>query len=86
MQSHSYILHFIFILDEHVYVAKYPLMCQLLFRLFKTAFCIDAGFAGTPGYLAPEVCHRTPYTKAVDVWAAGNPTLNNNPSPYSGAP
>jgi len=29
------------------------------------------GFAGTPGYLAPEVCFRDPYDKPVDVWATG---------------
>eukprot|EP00047_Mylnosiga_fluctuans_P003994 m.232189 g.232189 ORF g.232189 m.232189 type:complete len:509 (+) comp12311_c0_seq1:2-1528(+) len=29
------------------------------------------GFAGTPGYLAPEVCARRPYSMAVDMWAAG---------------
>lgn len=29
------------------------------------------GFAGTPGYLSPEVCKRTPYDKAVDIWACG---------------
>ena len=29
------------------------------------------GFAGTPGYLAPEVLRREPYGKAVDLWACG---------------
>eukprot|EP00050_Salpingoeca_kvevrii_P002061 m.186408 g.186408 ORF g.186408 m.186408 type:complete len:463 (-) comp10528_c0_seq1:202-1590(-) len=29
------------------------------------------GFAGTPGYLSPEVCRRVPYGPAVDVWATG---------------
>ncbi|XP_065181486.1 calcium/calmodulin-dependent protein kinase type II delta chain-like [Sycon ciliatum] len=29
------------------------------------------GFAGTPGYLSPEVIRREPYNEAVDVWACG---------------
>lgn len=32
---------------------------------------IHAGFAGTPGYLSPEVVKREPYSKPVDVWACG---------------
>lgn len=29
------------------------------------------GFAGTPGYLSPEVLRKEPYDKAVDMWACG---------------
>uniref|UniRef100_A0A5S6R3B7 Calcium/calmodulin-dependent protein kinase type II n=1 Tax=Trichuris muris TaxID=70415 RepID=A0A5S6R3B7_TRIMR len=29
------------------------------------------GFAGTPGYLSPEVLKKEPYSKPVDVWACG---------------
>ena len=29
------------------------------------------GFAGTPGYLSPEVLKRAPYHTPVDVWACG---------------
>lgn len=29
------------------------------------------GFAGTPGYLSPEVLRKDPYSYAVDVWACG---------------
>lgn len=29
------------------------------------------GFAGTPGYLSPEVLRKDPYAKPVDVWACG---------------
>ncbi|XP_076459270.1 calcium/calmodulin-dependent protein kinase type II subunit delta-like isoform X1 [Babylonia areolata] len=29
------------------------------------------GFAGTPGYLSPEVIRKDPYGKPVDVWACG---------------
>ncbi|XP_022253438.1 calcium/calmodulin-dependent protein kinase type II alpha chain-like [Limulus polyphemus] len=29
------------------------------------------GFAGTPGYLSPEVLKKDPYGKPVDVWACG---------------
>ena len=37
---------------------------QILFSLYP-------GFAGTPGYLSPEVLRKEPYTYAVDVWACG---------------
>ncbi|XP_041338149.1 calcium/calmodulin-dependent protein kinase type II subunit alpha [Pyrgilauda ruficollis] len=30
------------------------------------------GFAGTPGYLSPEVLRKDPYGKAVDLWACGS--------------
>lgn len=30
-----------------------------------------AGFAGTPGYLSPEVLKKDPYGKPVDIWACG---------------
>ena len=30
-----------------------------------------AGFAGTPGYLAPEVVRKEPYGHPVDLWACG---------------
>lgn len=29
------------------------------------------GFAGTPGYLSPEVLNKDPYGKPVDIWACG---------------
>lgn len=32
---------------------------------------IFVGFAGTPGYLSPEVLRKEPYGKAVDLWACG---------------
>jgi len=32
------------------------------------------GFAGTPGYLSPEVLRKDPYGKPVDVWACGQYT------------
>ena len=32
---------------------------------------LPTGFAGTPGYLSPEVLKREPYGKPVDVWACG---------------
>ncbi|XP_015280547.1 PREDICTED: calcium/calmodulin-dependent protein kinase type II subunit gamma-like [Gekko japonicus] len=30
-----------------------------------------SGFAGTPGYLSPEVLRKDPYGKPVDIWACG---------------
>jgi len=34
-------------------------------------FLLSSGFAGTPGYLSPEVLRKDPYGKAVDLWACG---------------
>lgn len=33
--------------------------------------CLTAGFAGTPGYLSPEVLRKEAYGKPVDIWACG---------------
>lgn len=33
--------------------------------------CVFAGFAGTPGYLSPEVLRKEAYGKPVDIWACG---------------
>lgn len=33
-------------------------------------YCI-LGYAGTPGYLSPEVVNKEKYGKAIDVWACG---------------
>ena len=33
------------------------------------------GFAGTPGYLSPEVLKKEPYGKPVDIWACGKNSL-----------
>jgi len=30
-----------------------------------------SGFAGTPGYLSPEVLKKEPYGRPVDLWACG---------------
>lgn len=32
---------------------------------------VTLGFAGTPGYLSPEVLKKEPYGKPVDIWACG---------------
>lgn len=32
---------------------------------------IFVGFAGTPGYLSPEVLKKEPYGRPVDLWACG---------------
>lgn len=34
-------------------------------------YIILLGFAGTPGYLSPEVLRKEPYDKSVDMWACG---------------
>ena len=41
------------------------------FQDFFFFFINSSGFAGTPGYLSPEVLKREPYHKPVDVWACG---------------
>ena len=41
-------------------------------------FCVVEGFAGTPGYLSPEVLRKDSYGKPVDVWACG--TLTSDPT------
>lgn len=57
-------------------------MLHLIFRTKKIyVFCgerviifdnlVQKGFAGTPGYLSPEVLKKEPYGKPVDIWACG---------------
>lgn len=41
-----------------------------------TCFLRRAGFAGTPGYLSPEVLRKDPYGKPVDIWACGESSLS----------
>ena len=44
----------------------------LVFCLTIDQVCLClAGFAGTPGYLSPEVIRKDPYGKPVDIWACG---------------
>uniref|UniRef100_A0A8C6UXW5 calcium/calmodulin-dependent protein kinase n=1 Tax=Neogobius melanostomus TaxID=47308 RepID=A0A8C6UXW5_9GOBI len=42
------------------------------------------GFAGTPGYLSPEVLRKDPYGKPVDIWACGRSKLCQFPFPLAG--
>lgn len=41
-----------------------------------TCFVCRKGFAGTPGYLSPEVLRKDPYGKPVDIWACGESSLS----------
>lgn len=41
-----------------------------------TCFICRKGFAGTPGYLSPEVLRKDPYGKPVDIWACGESSLS----------
>lgn len=36
---------------------------------------LSAGFAGTPGYLSPEVLRKEAYGKPVDIWACGEASV-----------
>lgn len=48
------------------------LTCHLLCVCVSACLCVwGAGFAGTPGYLSPEVLRKDPYGKPVDLWACG---------------
>uniref|UniRef100_A0A674AFB3 Calcium/calmodulin dependent protein kinase II alpha n=1 Tax=Salmo trutta TaxID=8032 RepID=A0A674AFB3_SALTR len=38
---------------------------------YIVSHCLLPSFAGTPGYLSPEVLRKDPYGKAVDLWACG---------------
>lgn len=40
--------------------------------------CVFTGFAGTPGYLSPEVLRKDPYGKPVDIWACGQSESNTS--------
>lgn len=43
---------------------------------FVTSSChCTSGFAGTPGYLSPEVLRKDPYGKPVDIWACGESSV-----------
>lgn len=39
--------------------------------LFALCVYVCVGFAGTPGYLSPEVLRKEAYGKPVDIWACG---------------
>lgn len=41
------------------------------------------GFAGTPGYLSPEVLKKDPYGKPVDIWACGQYSFRSKSKPSS---
>nr|XP_029504748.1 calcium/calmodulin-dependent protein kinase type II subunit beta-like isoform X6 [Oncorhynchus nerka] len=41
------------------------------YSLTTVCMCIYIGFAGTPGYLSPEVLRKEAYGKPVDIWACG---------------
>ncbi len=40
-------------------------------NFFERRKISNEGFAGTPGYLSPEVLKKEPYGKPVDIWACG---------------
>lgn len=46
-------------------------MVSSIDSFFFLRFEFRLGFAGTPGYLSPEVLKKEPYGKPVDIWACG---------------
>lgn len=53
-----------------IYLIGISAVC--LFFFLQTIFLSQcAGFAGTPGYLSPEVLRKEAYGKPVDIWACG---------------
>ena len=64
----------------HLPYHKYGLISvkRIRFEENKKNNCLDyvsLGFAGTPGYLSPEVLKKEPYGKPVDIWACGKLAL-----------
>ncbi len=49
-------------------VLRWPSACTILPAVLMV---LVSGFAGTPGYLSPEVLRKDPYGKPVDMWACG---------------
>lgn len=50
-------------ITQHIHIEEHPDLC------LSVSAC--AGFAGTPGYLSPEVLRKEAYGKPVDIWACG---------------
>uniref|UniRef100_A0A5F7ZRA5 Calcium/calmodulin dependent protein kinase II alpha n=1 Tax=Macaca mulatta TaxID=9544 RepID=A0A5F7ZRA5_MACMU len=50
--------------EDHQKLEREARICRLLKHP-------NIGFAGTPGYLSPEVLRKDPYGKPVDLWACG---------------
>lgn len=44
-------------------------------------FPLPLGFAGTPGYLSPEVLRKEAYGKPVDIWACGEAGVQGRVGP-----
>ena len=44
---------------------------MMMYYIYVYIFFLFPGFAGTPGYLSPEVLKKEPYGKPVDIWACG---------------
>ena len=58
---------------------------ELVLRFDAGLRAVFLGFAGTPGYLSPEVLRKEAYGKPVDIWACGElssvPRMRLNPPP-----
>lgn len=59
--------------DKEAY-EKFSLLVSYLMLILSSLtpeYLLFQGFAGTPGYLSPEVLRKDPYGKPVDMWACG---------------
>ena len=57
-----------------IFLLQVSLVLRVIFAFdffIGRGYFLVAGFAGTPGYLSPEVLRKDPYGKPVDVWACG---------------
>lgn len=55
----------------HAYPQKAATQSIALGMSVNFEWVFPAGFAGTPGYLSPEVLRKEAYGKPVDIWACG---------------
>lgn len=57
-------------------LSQFDLLTRELCKLTCWQFLLSPpGFAGTPGYLSPEVLRKEAYGKPVDIWACGKALL-----------
>ena len=63
-------------LNSKFFLIDFHAICQ--FNKVGNTDNVLSGFAGTPGYLSPEVLKKEPYGKPVDIWACGRFITTHN--------